>query len=406
MGETFRPSTPEELERVVAWAAAEEEPLEVVAKGSKRALGRPVQAARTLDLSHLSGIGLYEPSELVMSAMAGTPLAEVEAALAEDRQQLDFEPPDYGPLLHAGDAGGTIGGVFACNLAGPRRVKAGAARDHLLGFKAVAGRGEVFKSGGRVVKNVTGYDLSKLLAGSYGTLAVMGEVTFKVLPMAETARAVLLLGLDEARALAALREALASPYDVSGAAHLPEALARRSAVGPVASAGRAVTAIRLEGPDPSVAYRSEALRKRLAAFGAGEELQDGDSVTLWRELRDVAFFRGDARPIWRLSVMPTAGARLVSELLATTRGEAFFDWGGSLVWLAIEPQADAGHEAIRAAVGQVGGRATLLRAEPDVRAAIPVFHPQPQALAVLTRRVKESFDPKRILNPGRMYADI
>jgi glycolate oxidase FAD binding subunit len=404
--ETFRPASAEELERVVAWAAGEEEPLEVVAGGSKRALGRPVQAAHTLDLRHLSGIRLYEPNELVMSAEAGTPLAEVEAALAENRQQLDFEPADYGPLLHAGGAGATIGGVFACNLAGPRRVKAGAARDHLLGFAAVSGHGKAFKSGGRVVKNVTGYDLSKLMAGSYGTLAVMAQVTFKVLPVPEAASTVLLLGLDEERGLAALGEALSMPYDVSGAAHIPETLARRSGVGAVASAGHSVTAIRLEGPPPSVAYRGEAIRQRLAGFGTGEGLEGDDSAALWRELRDVGFFRGDVRPVWRLSVRPTAAARLAAKVLAATGGEAFFDWGGSLVWLAVEPRAGAGHEAVRTAVGRSGGHATLVRAGLDVRAAAPVFQPQPAALAALTRRVKESFDPKRILNPGRMYPDL
>jgi glycolate oxidase FAD binding subunit len=275
-----------------------------------------------------------------------------------------------------------------------------------LGFQAVAGRGEVFKSGGRVVKNVTGYDLSKLLAGSYGTLAVMSEVTFKVLPMAEAACTVLLLGLDAERGLAALREALASPYDVSGAAHLPEALAGRSGVRAVASAGRSVTALRLEGPRPSVVYRSGAVRKLLAAFSTGEELQGGDAVALWRELRDVSFFHDASRPVWRLSVTPTASAHVAAEALAATGGEAFFDWGGGLVWLAAEPRADAGHEAVRAAVDQAGGRATLVRAEPGVRAAVPVFDPQPPALAALTRRVKESFDPKRILNPERMYAGL
>ncbi len=406
MAGIFRPTTSEELERIVAWAAAEEEALEVVAGGSKRSLGRSVQALHMLDLSSLSGIALYEPSELVMSAAAGTPLVEVEAVLAQNSQQLEFEPPDYAPLLHAKGARPTIGGVFACNLGGPRRVKAGAARDHLLGFKAVAGRGEVFKSGGRVVKNVTGYDLSKLLAGSYGTLAVMSEVTFKVLPAAETACTILLLGLDAERGLAALREALASPYDISGAVHLPEVIARRSGVGVVASAGRSVTAIRLEGPRPSVFYRSGAVRKHLAAFGAGEELQGGDAVALWRELRDVAFFQDDARPVWRLSVTPTASAQVAAKVLAATGGEVLFDWGGGLVWLAAEPRADAGHEAIRAAVGQIGGRATLVRAEPEIRTAVPVFHPQPPALAALTRRVKESFDPKCILNPGRMYAGL
>jgi glycolate oxidase FAD binding subunit len=257
-----------------------------------------------------------------------------------------------------------------------------------------------------VVKNVTGYDMSKLMAGSYGTLAVMSEVTFKVMPMAEAACTVLLLGLDAERGLAALRQALMSPYDVSGAAHLPEAIAGRSGVRAISSAGRSATLIRLEGPSPSVLYRSEATCKLLAAFGVAEKLHGEDAAALWREVRDVTLFQGDDRPVWQLSVTPTAGAAVAETVLATTGGEALFDWGGGLVWLAVAPQADAGHEAVRTAVGQAGGWATLVRAAPEIRATVAVFHPQDPALAALTQRVKESFDPKHVLNPGRMYTSL
>jgi glycolate oxidase FAD binding subunit len=272
MTTTFRPENADQVVEAVAWAAAEEAPLEVVSHGSKRGLGRPVRAANGIDVSGLTGITLYEPEELVLSARAGTPLAEIEAALEAKRQQLAFEPADLGPLFGAAAGRGSIGGMLACNLSGPRRIKAGAARDHFLGVQAVSGRGEAFKSGGRVVKNVTGYDLCKLLAGSYGTLAVLTEVTVKVMPAPEKTRTVLLYGLDDNRALDAMVRALQSAHEVSAVAHLPASLAARSQVSYVAAAAAAVTAIRVEGPGPSVDYRCDALRKGLSDLAESEEL--------------------------------------------------------------------------------------------------------------------------------------
>ncbi|HEX9699490.1 MAG TPA: FAD-binding protein, partial [Acidobacteriota bacterium] len=228
MSSGFRPDSGAQLAELVAWAAAEEAPLEIVGRGSKQGFGRPVQAAHGLDLSALAGITLYEPEELVLAAHAGTPLAEIEAALAAQNQHLAFEPPDLGPLLGHEADDGSIGGVLACNLSGPRRLKSGAARDHFLGVAAVSGRGEVFKSGGRVVKNVTGYDLCKLLAGSHGTLAVMTDVTVKVMPRPEKTRTVMVFGQDDRQALVVMTQALNSPHEVSGAAHLPAAVAAGS----------------------------------------------------------------------------------------------------------------------------------------------------------------------------------
>ncbi|MEX1205036.1 MAG: glycolate oxidase subunit GlcE [Dongiaceae bacterium] len=408
MTEVLKPATAAQVAEAVAWAAAEEEPLELAGAGSKRGFGRPVQAGRLLDLSGLVGIALYEPDELVLSAAAGTPLAVIEAALAEKRQQLAFEPPDLGPLYGGRPGRGTIGGVLACNLAGPRRIKAGAARDHFLGFKAVSGRGEAFKSGGRVVKNVTGYDLCKLMAGSHGSLAALTEVTVKVLPAPETTRTVLLLGLDDAAAVRAMTRALQSAHEVSGAAHLPIGPAAGSMVERVARAGAAVTAIRVEGTGPSVDYRCAALRGALADFGAPlDELQSGDSAVLWRELRDVAPLAADPQAVvWRLSVPPAAGAGVLAAI-AALRPDArhYYDWGGGLLWLALAPAADAGAGPVRAAVAG-RGHATLMRAPDSLRLAVPVFEPQPEPLAALTRRVKDSFDPRRILNPGRLAAGL
>ena len=402
----FRPESAAQVVEAVAWAAAEEEPLEVLGRASKRAFGRPVQAGHGLELSGLAGITLYEAEELVLSARAGTPIAEVEAALAEKNQELAFEPPDLGPLL-GGEAGaGSIGGVLACNLAGPRRIKAGAARDHFLGVSAVSGRGEAFKSGGRVVKNVTGYDLCKLMAGSHGTLAAMTDVTVKVLPAAEKTRTVLLLGLDDTGALAAMTRALGSAHEVSGAAHLPAVLAADSEVSYVREAGGAVTALRLEGTGPSVEYRCAALRRELADLGESEELHGRNSGTFWQEVRDVRpFVARPERLVWRISVPPQDGSAVIAAL---DESEAlyYYDWGGGLLWLALPPSKDGGHAALRAALSDCGGHATLIRGPETLRAAIPVFQPQDPAMAALTARIKDGFDPRRVLNPGRMVAGL
>ncbi|MBI2585336.1 MAG: glycolate oxidase subunit GlcE [Rhodospirillales bacterium] len=411
MTETLKPKDAAQVLEAVKWAAGEGTPLEILGRGSKRGFGRAVEPGLGLDLSGLSGIGRYEPNELFMTAFAATPMAEIEAALRQNNQQMAFEPADLGPLFGGDEDRGSIGGAIACNLAGPRRVKVGAARDHFLGFSAVSGRGEVFKSGGTVVKNVTGFDLSKLLAGSFGTLAVMTEVTFKVLPAPEKTRTVLVLGLPDAAAAMTMARALGSAHEVSSAAHLPKAAAGRSQVSYVAGAGRAVTAIRVEGPGPSVEHRCRALKELLKGKGEIEELHSENSQALWREIRDATLLgsaNGDpgGRQVWRLSVPPMAGPGAAEALARDLAGEALYDWGGGLVWLAIAARPDAGHEKVRAAVAAAGGHATLVRAADEVRARVPVFEPQAARLGQLTARIKQAFDPKGVLNPGRMYEGV
>jgi glycolate oxidase FAD binding subunit len=405
MVQQIRPTTAEELKDVIAWAAAGRTPLEIVGAGSKRGLGRPVEAEAQVVLDGLAGIGLYEPAELVMSARAGTPRAAIEALLADNRQQLAFEPPDYGVLLGGAPGRGTIGGTFACNLAGPRRIKAGAARDHFLGVQAVTGRGDLIKSGGRVVKNVTGYDLCKLFAGSFGTLVAMTEVTFKVLPAPEHEATLLLRTRTRAAGFAALRKAIGSTGDVGGAAFLPAAAAARSAVAAVAVAGADLAALRLEGPAPSVRERAAALQALLADDGETLELAPADSAALWREVRDVALLPA-APPLWRISVPPTAGAPLLEGLERYLELAWLADWAGGLLWLAVDGATNGGAAPIRAALEASGGHATLVRASSELRRAVPVFQPQAPALARLSARVKDSFDPERILNRGRMYRDV
>ncbi len=396
---SFTPTSPQDVLDLVAWAATEEQPLEIVGGGTRRGVGRPIQVAHTLDLSELSGVTLYEPAELVLSARAGTPLPEIEALLAENGQELAFEPMDHGPLFGHPAGEGTIGGVLGGNVSGPRRIRSGAARDHILGVSAVSGRGEIFKAGGRVVKNVTGYDLSKAMAGSWGTLAVVTDLTFKVLPAAETEVTLAIRDLSDENAAAAMSLALGSSADVSGAAHLPYGVAPR--LGDAALSSDPATLLRLEGFAASVADRAARLRDLLRGAGEIELIEADASRRLWRGVRDcLPLADGTERPVWRVSVAPSEGWRVVDAFRRLAGADVFYDWGGGLVWLRMEAEPEA--DALRALVARVGGHARLERASPAVRAAVPAFHSQPGPLAALSQRLKDQFDPNGILNPGRM----
>jgi glycolate oxidase FAD binding subunit len=396
-----------DVEQVVRAALASEQPLEIIGHGSKRLIGQPMATNALLDLAALSAITAYEPSELIITVQAGAPLADVLSLIDSKNQQFAFEPVNTSRLLGTPDIG-TIGGMIGAGLAGPRRIKAGGARDHLLGAHAVSGFGDSFKAGGKVVKNVTGYDLCKLLAGSWGTLAVMTEVTLKVMPRPESERTLVLHGLDDVTANRAMTAALGSPFDVSGAAHLP-ASAFRAAAGALAELGslqQAVTLLRLEGIAASAAHRATALGAALAPFGAVEILQDMASVAIWSSIRDVEPFAAGgalaAWPVWRIVCPPASGGTLGERLARDTGGEVFYDWGGGLIWAALPPKPDAWAALVRDRVDAVGGHATLLRASEEVRRNVDVFHPQHAGLAALGERVRHSFDPKNILNRGRL----
>ena len=392
----MNPTEPAEIQDILAQAKARKQPLEVVGGGSKRFYGRPVEGAETLSLAEMRGIVDYQPGELICVVRPGTPLAEMEGVLAESGQTLAFEPPHWGESA-------TIGGTVACNLSGPRRFKAGAARDHLLGFQAVSGRGDIIRGGGRVVKNVTGYDLSKLMCGSFGTLAVLTELCLKVLPRGETEHTVAIRGQSAREGVAALIAAVKSPHDVSGLAYLPEDSALPAPVAGVGEGTGAATLIRVEGPEPSVIYRSGQIA-RLAGDKPVTTLEREASRELWRAIRELEPLpveEGEA--LWRFSVPPTESVPLVEALSRHTDLRPVYDWGGGLVWARLP--ADTGAAELHRAAEAAGGHARLVRTTRPLADGDERLPAQIGARELLHRNLKQAFDPEGILNPGRLYPD-
>lgn len=393
------PQSEAEAADLIRAATAHKTPLEIVGAGTKSGLGNLAETEAALTSSALSGIITYNPAEMVMTAKSGTPLKLIFEALDEQKQMLAFEPPDYRGIYGV-DGDSTIGGLIACNLSGPRRFQAGAARDHLLGVRFVNGFGDVVSAGGRVMKNVTGLDIVKLMAGSMGTLGFMTELTFKVLPKPEAAATVVLSGLDDAAGSAAMARALGMSVEVSGAAYLPESCKWQFLENTLPEG--AATVLRLEGMSFSVDERVERLK---SAFKDAPitALDQPRTVDLWHEIRDVKPFHADdkKRPLWKVSIAPASGHKLLSALRMQTGVDGYYDWQGGLLWLRMEADPEA--DLLRAGIREFsGGYATLMRASDVDRRSIPVFEPLAPAVAALSARVREKFDPAGIFNPGRM----
>jgi glycolate dehydrogenase FAD-binding subunit len=388
------PADEAEAAEIVRAARARGAKLDIGGGGTRAGLGRPHQEAERLSAARLTGIVFHEPAEMTICARAGTPLSVVEAALDAHGQMLPFEPIDHRALYGTGGEP-TVGGLVAANASGPRRISAGAARDSLIGLRLVNGRGDCVMSGGRVMKNVTGLDLVKLVCGAHGTLGLVTEATFKLLPKPQSEATIVIRRLDDRRALAAMTAALGSPFGVSGAASIGAGMGRDFPR----------TFLRLEGFADSVDYRAERLIARLADFGPKRALRGEDSQRLWRALRDATFLAEPReRAVWRVSVAPSLGAGFIARLGAVALDHVY-DWGGGLLWLASEPTASAA-EAVRAALAPLRGHATLIRGPDALRARVDVFEPLTPALARLTEGVKASFDPEGIFNAGRMYAGV
>ena len=360
--------------------------LEIVGTGTRRGYGRPVVADDVLDVGGLAGVVDYDPAELVLTARPGTLIADIAILAAAHGQHIAFEPPDLAPLWGGAAGSGTLGGALALGLGGPRRPFAGAPRDHFLGFAAVNGLGEQFSAGGKVIKNVTGYDLPKLMAGSLGTLAVLTEVTIKMLPAPRATATLAWGGLDTAAAVALMTRALGSPAEITGAAHVP------------ARAGPATTRLRLAGVPVAVEAGIAALGSLLSAFGQAARIDDADAF--WRDVGGVHAFADDTDLVWRVSLPPSQAVAFVTALNSDD-ARWFFDWGGGLVWVMQRADDDIGR--VRRALTATGGdgHATLVRAPEAVRHAFPPFQPLASALAALNARVRARFDPAGTLNPGR-----
>ena len=374
------PQTETELSEIIADANG---PLRIQGGGT-RPIGQ-LSGGQVLRTTGLRGIELHEPGALTLVAKAGTPLVEIEDALAAEGQRLAFEPMDHRGLLGT-NGEPTVGGMVAGNISGPRRIQVGACRDSLLGVKFVDGQGQLISNGGRVMKNVTGYDLVKLMAGSWGTLGVLTEVALKVLPRPAATGVLLFEGLSDEGAVSALSKALSSPFEVTGAAHTQVGLD-----------GAPVTMIRVEGSEASVEYRTGRLQAALADFGdCAVETDPGNTAKGWAWIRDVAPFHGTDGMVWRMSVKPSDAPKIVAEFPGA---QALYDWGGGLVWLHVPTGVSLAPQKLRDVVGQHGGHVTLIRGDD-----VPAFQPLPEPLASLQRGLREKFDPRAILNPGLMDA--
>lgn len=400
----MRPAYEGQVARILSEAAERNIAVEVVGNGSKRAIGRAQSAGHALSTRLMRGVTLYEPAEMVMSARTGTPLVEIEAALARQGQMLAFEPIETAALTGGGQGLATIGGVFATNFSGARRITSGAARDHILGVQAVTGRGEIFKSGGRVMKNVTGYDLAKLATGSWGTLCVMTEVTFRVLPKPPATGTVFLTGLPDEIAVEVLCQAMGTPYEITGATHIQAALVGNLELPLLKAVGKSITALRIEAAPASIEYRKGRLAELFRAYGKLEDLDQDYSFAFWGELRRLTPFANGAAPLWRISTAPMNGPKVFNAIKGYMDARAIFDWSGGLLWVEVLPTSDAGAADIRRVIARFGGHATLVRADAAVRAAVDTFHPLEPGVLALTQKLKATFDPAGILSPGRMHA--
>lgn len=396
---TFLPRNEEEVCELVRWAAAGRETLAVTGSGSRGGFGHAMGTAHGISVSGLAGIRDYDPCELVLTAGPGTPLAEVQSALAAHGQHLAFEPP-CPTALYGGETSGTLGGVFLGNQSGPRRFHAGAARDHILGLHAVNGRGEAWKTGGKVIKNVTGYDLSKLLAGSWGTLSIVTEITCKVLPAAAHGRTVAVPVADATSATALLTRAASGALGPTGLAYLPDTL--QPMAGPMASA-RGQCLIRLEGTEAGVNERLAAMLVLLEPGARSQVWADAESILLWDAVRDAAPL-SPCPVILKLS-LPPAQAPAIAGVLAQHGIDAWYlDAAGAWLWLGTELEGAAELvRSLRAHLQPGGGAVVIMRAPEPLKSAVGVLTPPPAALAALLRRLKESFDPLHLFNPGRLY---
>ncbi len=393
MGEILTPKDEAELAKMVAKANKHKTRLRIKAGGTRQDLGNLIKTDAILSLKNISGITLYEPGALTLVAKAGTPFKEIEKTLKKHSQRLAFEPMDHRAIFSSkGEP--TIGAIVAANISGSRRIIAGGCRDSLIGVRFINGAGEVIKNGGRVMKNVTGLDLVKLMAGSFGTLGVISEVSFKLLPIAQREVSLEINGLSSEQAISIISKALGSPFEITAAAHFPKKRGSKN--------GDAKTFLRIEGFSSQVDYRIEKLSELVAKGQKIEIIEGKEHDKLWRYIINVEIFKNSKKPLWKLSVKPSDAPDIEKQLIDKTNPDMFFDWAGGLIWLQMQDEENAHADVVRHIVKQFGGHATLIRASDEIREAVEVFQPEQAGVAKLSSLIRKKFDPNNILNPNLM----
>ncbi|MWV28629.1 glycolate oxidase subunit GlcE [Aurantiacibacter rhizosphaerae] len=377
----LRPDNTHDLAEIIGTAVQENRTLEIRGGGGKTDFGAPRACDDVIDMRGFSGVSQYDPAELVLTAGAGTQLSEIESLVAGENQMLAFEPWDYGLLWNRGGVA-TIGGTIAAGIAGSRRVSMGSARDHLLGFEAVSGRGERFIAGGNVVKNVTGFDLSKLVTGSWGRLVALTQVTLKVVPRPRLVASFALDGLSPAAAQRAMNVAMGSQAEIAAAAYLP--------------GDPSQTVFRLEGIDPSIAARRQLVAEMHAELGMLRPLSEDEGAQFWERVQQFVAL-GEDQPLWRIHLPPSQGAAMAEKLDPAGEAQWHLDWAGALLWIATSLDADT----IRDAAASAGGHATLVRADATMRSRVPALHPPASGVAKLESKVREAFDPMGVFASAR-----
>tara|TARA_A100001015_G_scaffold296953_1_gene377869 strand:- start:2382 stop:3638 length:1257 start_codon:yes stop_codon:yes gene_type:complete len=402
--EKFEPKDEIEIQQIIKFCYKKNLPIEIVGNQSKLDIGKKMQCAKTLDMSKFSGIIDYKPEELYIKVKAGTPLNFVREELKKNKQHLAFEPVNFSKIFKKNSNEGTVGGTLSCNFSGSRRFKVGSARDHILGFKGFNGKGEKIKSGGTVVKNVTGYDLSKLITGSFGTLLAISELTLKVLPLESETKTIIVSELSLEHAIGIMGSAIASSNDPSGAVYYPGNLRNNFVFNDLTHPG-SITAIRVEGTKISTEQRINNLTKELVLEDKKLTILDStQSEIFWEDTRSLKALSTNDKNILRAVVPPSETVNLLNRL-KTFHPNYFLDWGGSLIWLELDYLSSQKIDQIRDRILKANGYLTVIKSPENVKSSSEIFTIDPIKFKI-SQNIKKSFDPKRIFNPGKMYTGI
>ena len=400
----YKPNNENDLQEIIKYCFKKNLPIEIIGRGTKSQIGKKLQCAKTLDMSNISGIIDYKPEELYITVKAGTPILTIQNELKKNNQHLAFEPVNFSELFKKDSNEGTIGGTLSCNFSGSRRFKVGSARDHILGFKGFNGKGEKIKSGGTVVKNVTGYDLSKLITGSFGTLLVLSEITLKVLPLQTDTKTIVVSGLSLEHALGILGSAISSSNDPSGAVFYPDSLRNNFVFNDLTHPG-SITAIRVEGSKTSTEQRINNLIQDLSLLDKNVTVIDSiQSEIFWEDTRSIKVFSKNQKNILRAVVPPSETINLINRL-KSFHPTYFIDWGGSLIWIELDYLSNQKIDQIRKRILVADGYLTVIKSPENIKSSSELFTIDPIKFKI-SQNIKKSFDPKRIFNPGKMYTGI